>query len=201
MAKYTYKNAASKMRLYDDQGRRLYLNETERNDFLLAAYQLPLDERSFCMFLLHTGCRLSEAHYMRFEDVQVNEQIVTIKTLKRRKPHYRDLHIPKALAMTLGEQMSHGDPNRIYLWSETPRPPPRPNCYRLIKRVMKQIGVKGPRASPKGLRHAFGVHAVMKGIQIHILQMWMGHADMTTTARYAKAIGEDERRLAKRLWE
>jgi len=201
MARNSYKDAPTKMRLYDDQGRRLYLNEKERNDFLLECYQLPLHEQSFCMFLVHTGCRLSEARYMRPDDIQVSEQIVTIRTLKRRKPHVRHLHISKAMAAILRDQIASSDPEREYLWSETPRPPPRPTCYRLIKRLMIQIGVKGPRASPKGLRHAFGVHAVMRGIQIHMLQMWMGHADMTTTAIYATVIGEEERKLAKLLWK
>ncbi|MEM7243052.1 MAG: site-specific integrase, partial [Pseudomonadota bacterium] len=190
-----------KVKLYNDEGKRLYLNETERNDFLLASYRLPLHERSFCMFLVHTGCRISEARYMRLDDVQVTERIVTIKTLKRRKPHFRDLHISKVLAMTLKAQIANGDPKREYLWSETPRPPPRPTCYRLVKRLMKEIGVKGPRASPKGLRHAFGVYAIMRGIQLHILQKWMGHANIEVTAGYADVMGAEERKLAGRMWK
>ena len=48
---------------------------------------------------------------------------------------------------------------------------------------MDEAGIKdGPHRTPKGLRHGFGVNAIEKGIQLNMLQKWMGHADMKTTA-------------------
>jgi site-specific recombinase XerD len=53
---------------------------------------------------------------------------------------------------------------------------------------------------PKALRHAFAVDAVLNGIPLNILQRWMGHARLETTAIYAEVLGEEERALARRTW-
>ncbi|MEE8585673.1 MAG: hypothetical protein V3T83_12570 [Acidobacteriota bacterium] len=41
----------------------------------------------------------------------------------------------------------------------------------------------------------------MKGVPLHMLRKWMGHAKIETTAIYADAIGEEQRELAARMWE
>lgn len=40
----------------------------------------------------------------------------------------------------------------------------------------------GTPASPKGLRHGFGVNAIASGVRLPLLQKWMGHASLRTTA-------------------
>ena len=38
-------------------------------------------------------------------------------------------------------------------------------------------------------------------IPLNMLQKWMGHADMKTTAIYANAVDEEEAGLAAKMWE
>ena len=65
---------------------------------------------------------------------------------------------------------------------------------------MAQAGVRGPHASPKGLRHGFGVAAVTAGVPLNLVQKWLGHAQLSTTAIYADAVGEEEHVIAARMW-
>jgi site-specific recombinase XerD len=65
---------------------------------------------------------------------------------------------------------------------------------------MERAEIVGPQASPKGLRHGYGIHAVRSGVQLHMLQKWMGHASMTTTAIYVNAVGDEELEIADRMW-
>ena len=51
----------------------------------------------------------------------------------------------------------------------------------------------GPHACPKGLRHGFGVQAVSRGIALNMVQKWLGHAQLTTTAIYANAVARRSR--------
>jgi len=74
-------------------------------------------------------------------------------------------------------------------------------AYRKVKAVMKDAGISGIKATPKGLRHAFGIACNQKGIQLNMVQKWLGHADIRTTAIYSNAVGKEERNVAKRLWE
>ena len=58
-----------------------------------------------------------------------------------------------------------------------------------------------PQASPEGLRHGLGVAAVSAGVPLNLVQKWLGHAQLTTTALYADAVGAEERDIARRMWE
>jgi integrase len=84
-------------------------------------------------------------------------------------------------------------------------PPPlwdfsRTTAWKHVIAVMKAAGVKGPQATPKGLRHGFGVAAIQAGTPLNLLQRWLGHAQLTTTAIYANAVGPEERNIASRMW-
>ena len=65
---------------------------------------------------------------------------------------------------------------------------------------MRQAGITGVHASPKGIRHGYGVAAMMAGIPCPLIQRWMGHARLETTSCYLQAFGREERALAERLW-
>ena len=65
---------------------------------------------------------------------------------------------------------------------------------------MFEAQVNGPQATPKSLRHVYGIHAVRSGVQQHMLQKWMGHASMSTTAIYANAVGFEELEVVDRMW-
>lgn len=67
-------------------------------------------------------------------------------------------------------------------------------------KVMAEAGVSGPHAIPKGLRHGFGVAAVGAGVPLNMVQKWMGHAALTTTAIYANAVGAEEQAIAAKMW-
>jgi len=65
---------------------------------------------------------------------------------------------------------------------------------------MKLAGLNGVKATPKGLRHGFAITCISEGIPLPTLQKWLGHARLETTAIYLDFVGEDERRLAEKIW-
>ena len=65
---------------------------------------------------------------------------------------------------------------------------------------MAMARINKPQASPKGLRHGFGVAAVEAGIPLNMVQKWLGHAQLSTTAIYADAVGDEEQAIAERMW-
>ena len=76
-----------------------------------------------------------------------------------------------------------------------------PTTNQHAPQLIKAAGIgDGPHASPKGLRHGFGVTAVSKGISLNMVQKWLGHSALTTTAIYADAVGEEEQSIASRMW-
>ncbi len=188
----------STMRLYDDKSRRLYINADERARFLVAVDGEEPAVRAFCLTLFYTGCRLSEARELRFSAIQPQARLISFRSLKKRGHHHiREIPVPPQLIDAFRDL-----PRELTLpiWTVDKKKVSRVTAYRWIKRVMKKAAIIGPQASPKGLRHGYGIHAVRSGVQLHMLQKWMGHASMTTTAIYANAVGDEELEIADRMW-
>jgi integrase/recombinase XerD len=185
------------MRLYDTQGHRLYLTGSERDAFRRAAERTSREVRTYCHTLLYTGCRPSEAMALIANRVDFQAQAITFESRKKRRSGiYRAVPVPVALLDAL--DLVHGirdRKTRARLWTWSLK-----TAYTRVTEVMEAAGIAGPQASPKGLRHGFGVACIEKGIPLNLVQRWLGHAHLATTAIYADAIGEEERGIAARLW-
>ena len=189
--------------LYDARGHRKYLTTAERAAFLTAAEEAPREVRTLCGLLAQTGCRLSEALWLTADRVDLRADLVVFETLKKRRSGvYRAVPVPHALVdmvdlvhglRPLQGRSDHGRGHRLWSWS-------RMTGWRRVCEVMARAGVRGPQASPKGLRHGFGVAAVTAGVPLNLVQKWLGHAQLSTTAIYADAVGEEEHAIAARMW-
>lgn len=187
--------------LYTRSGLRKYLNTEERRRLLIAVESLPADQALFTLTLAWTGARVSEVLALCPASFQIQSGLVSIRTLKRRAHRMREVPIPPALMLALdrhfGLEAAQCDVScdRRHLW-----PWCRQTGWRIIKRVMTPAGIHGRSASPRGLRHAFGVGSLQAGVPLNIVQRWLGHSRISTTAIYAAASGLEELALAKRFW-
>jgi len=192
-------NPRSEMRLYGRGGARLYVNEAERRRFLATARGLPAPQRSLCLVLAMTGCRLSEALELTGRSVQREPATIAIRSLKkRRSDHMRELPVP----IWLVDQITTDHADAFALTSND-RPlfaMSRSTAWRHVKQVMARSHIRGAQATAKGLRHGFGVHALQAGVPLNLLQKWLGHTDIAITAIYGNAVGPEERTIAQRMW-
>lgn len=195
------RNPQSAFSLYTPTGDRKYLNRAERHRVLAAMHKLQRERALFSMLLAWTGARISEVLALRANSFQVDRCVVALLTLKRRRPHIREVPIAPGLMAALERQFHlrrlQRDPEtanqRLWHWS-------RWTAWRFIKAAMLQAGVSGRRACPRGLRHGFGVGALQAGVPINLVQRWLGHARLSTTAIYASATGPEEVSFASRFW-
>ncbi len=192
--------------LFNTAGKRLYLTGSERKKFLATADDEAREVRTFCYVLAHTGCRISEALQLVGERIDFDAGAIVFESLKTRKRGvYRAVPVPPGVLEMLA--MVHGLKDRKRTTKPKKDVPPAPlwnfgrtTAWKKVIAVMKLAGVKGPQATPKGLRHGFGVVAIQAGIPLNLLQRWLGHAQLTTTAIYANAVGPEERNIAARMW-
>lgn len=190
------------MQLYDRFNRRLYVNAAERARFISAAKASYPKVACLGLTLLYTGCRISEALALSRGSVQVEDKVVTFRTLKKRRPNaYREVPVPQELIDAFAAAgLLDTDDAQAPLWTHLGEPLHRVTAYRWIKILMADADIYGAQACPKGLRHGFGIHALQCGVPLNMLQKWMGHAAMETTAIYADAMGAEERAIAARMW-
>jgi integrase len=188
--------------LYNAQGERKYLNQAERRRLARTALRLKRSRMLFVMVLMLTGARVSEVLLLSAGSFQLGEGSVSIKTLKRRRLCVREVPLPAWLLeglenqFALSERQSAPDACHSPLW-----PFSRWTAWRLVKKLMGRAGIAGPRACPKGFRHGFGVGDAQAGVPVTLLQRWLGHAQLATTAIYLDVAGPEEREIAARFWE
>jgi integrase len=178
--------------LHTADGARRYLTAGERDAFLHTAEHADRTVRTLCMTLAYAGCRLSEVLALTANRVALAAGVLIFESLKKRRTGiYRAVPVPPALLEALNmvhgirelqAQRGKGRGVRLWPWS-------RMTGWRAVHAAMQAARLDGPHASPKGLRHGFGVAAVSAGIPLNLFQKWLGHAQLTTTAIYANAVG------------
>lgn len=196
----------SEVTLYDNEGQRLYLTGEERAAFIEAAQQSNRHYRTFCHVLAYTGCRISEALQLTPERVDFSDQSLVFETLKKRKKGvFRAVPIPPFLLDSLDmvhglrEMQNRKDKSALTtpLWAWT-----RQQGYNIVISVMEKAGIHdGAHKMPKGLRHAYGIHAISRKVELNMIKKWMGHSSMAVTEIYANAMGEEQRSIAARMWD
>ena len=188
--------------LVDARGRK-YLTAEERARFLAAARAHPKPTvQTLARTLALTGCRVSEVLALRACDVDLGTAELRIATLKRRRDAWRAVPVPEDLVQALelvhrvrrAQASPRGRTGR--LWTIT-----RQSAGRQVGALMRDAGIEGPQACPRGLRHGFGVAAVIAGVPLPTVAAVLGHADLSTTAIYTTAIGAEARELVARVWD
>ncbi|MDY0958994.1 site-specific integrase [Sphingomonas sp. CFBP8993] len=182
--------------IYNQHGQRKYLTSQEIDAFIRVARSCSTDIKTFCCMMAFTGCRISEALAMTKDSIDFEAKHVVIRCLKKRgKCVYRAVPLPASYLKILQcwFQTLNGANDRLWPWS-------RMTGYRRICEVMSDAMVQGSYASPKGLRHGFGVRAIQASVPLTLVQRWLGHADIKTTAIYTSAVGPEEREIASRMW-
>lgn len=194
-------NTVQPTALVERRGRK-YLSRDERNRFLSVARKADRPEvQTLALTLALSGCRISEALAMRIADVDLEQSLLRIRTLKRRTESWREVPVPEELTRSLElthrlrTRQAHPVQRTERLW-----PMSRSSAFRHIRKLMLQAGIEGPQACPKGLRHGFGIAAVAAGVPLPTLAAVLGHSSITTTAIYTTAAGNEARQQLGRMW-
>lgn len=137
-----------------------------------------LRERAILTLLVDTGIRTSEAIGLRKQDISANTVRVRGKTGEREIPisdETRRLLLIVIANDGKDEYVFHGHKGRLS----------RHGVYRIVRAHLAKAGIQGPKLGPHRIRHAFGKGYLVNGGDLRSLQQIMGHANITTTEKYA----------------
>ena len=145
--------------------------------------------RDFALYLMlyHTGCRVSEALALRWEDLNLVRHLPTLTVLQGKGGKGRVIRLSERLRETLAElQPPDAEPERFVFATRTGRPIARNNAWKSLRRAAHRAGIDRD-ISPHWFRHAHASHALDGGAPVQSVKETLGHASLATTSVYVHA--------------
>jgi integrase/recombinase XerD len=90
--------------------------------------------------------------------------------------------------------LATGKSDHLFL-SSRHGPLTRQGFWLLVKRYATRAGIPAASLSPHVLRHAFATHLLNHGADLRVVQLLLGHADITTTTIYTHVARERLKQL------
>jgi integrase len=142
--------------------------------------------------LLLTGCRLGEILGLRWDDVDIERALLTLRDTKTgARPVWLS-----AGALVVLEQLSHTRISDYVIAGDRPDAP-RQDLHRPWRQVVKHAGLEG--VTLHTLRHTHASVGVGAGIGLPLVGALLGHRVASTTSRYAHIGSDPARRAAETI--
>ncbi|MDH2924756.1 integrase/recombinase XerD [Nicoletella semolina] len=177
--------------------KKLYLPKSLSEEQVSALLNLPniqdpieLRDKAMLELLYATGLRVSELVSLTLESISLRQGLVRVvgKGDKERliplgeEANYwvRQFFAEGRMLLLNGMQSDVVFPSRLG------KQMTRQTFWHRIKYYAKLAGIDGDKLSPHVLRHAFATHLVNHGADLRVVQMLLGHSDLSTTQIYTQ---------------
>jgi integrase/recombinase XerD len=150
------------------------------------------------MFLLDTGCRISEALGLRVSDIDFENMLVTLDG-KGRKQRVVPFSFELRKAMFRYCKEMGRTPDHFLFANSSQTKLGRRNMLRDVKLLCKKLGFTPPGRTLHAFRHTFAVNYLRRGGSVFHLQKVLGHATLEMTRRYANLVTSDLQAVHERV--
>ncbi len=151
--------------------------------------RLALRDRALLLFLYNTGARVQEVADLRVGHLDLGEH--PLVRLHGKGDKWRTCPLwhqtAKLLRALLDSVVSPLTPQTPVFCAHG-RPLTRFGIYKIVRRHASNLDNPqiGRRISPHTFRHSCAVHLLEAGVEVNVIRGWLGHADLSTTNRYAE---------------
>lgn len=137
----------------------------------------PVIEHVFPLTVCITGCRISECLLLSTTDIDENNLVVYMPTLKHRSIHKRTIPIPGWYIAILHQYIiMNGIGDKLFNISRT-------QGWRYVKRITGY--------NPHAFRHALGMYMLFKGYDPETVRRILGHGSWRLVSYYVSRVGID----------
>ena len=185
-----------------------YLTREQVEKLIDAAENLR--DKLILLLMYRCGRRVSEVLLLTKDDILWEDKKIIFTILKRKRPvkelkpvddytlKLLDLYVNHNIRMK-GIRKKSGD--RLF-------PVTRQYVFKMVRKLGEKVGITrvgNKKLHPHHLRHSFAVHAVRTEVKtaedLRKLQMYMGHANISTTSYYLQFSPDELRSLVDGMWK
>lgn len=198
---YSKKNFSYKFSIQNNALVPRYIKDEDIIRILEAIKHFPKPHRcrAIIIFLLGTGCRVSEVSNIKVKNFDINNDLIFIENGKGKKERYIPMFPEIKDEITYYLKMSgmdEWDPNcNGYLFARDEGTIRERNFpIRTIEYLIERIRTRVPNIDSitvHTFRHTFSVKCLKLGISLHNLSLILGHSDPKTTMVYTQLYNED----------
>lgn len=169
----------------------LVLSKEEVQQMMRATTNLK--HRLLLHFLYYAGLRLDEARNLQVQDIDLQRDIIHLRTTKGNKERIIFFHerIKELLAM---QDLKEG----LLFRSQQGKKYVKRSIQAIVETATKKAGIS-KNVTPHTLRHSFATHLLEGGADIRYIQALLGHANLKTTQIYTHIANKDIKKLANLL--
>jgi integrase/recombinase XerD len=151
--------------------------------------RLALRDRTLLLFLYNTGARVQEAADVRVDHLDLGDH--PLVRLHGKGDKWRTCPLWHQTAELLGSLLESLDPPptpQAAVFTAHGQALTRFGIYKIVRRHAASFddARTNRRVSPHIFRHTAAVHLLEAGVEVNVIRGWLGHADLTTTNRYAE---------------
>jgi integrase/recombinase XerD len=160
---------------------------------------LGIRDRTMLELMYASGLRVSEMVDLKTIEVGLNEGVVRVISGKGSKERlvpfgaeaatWLKKYLDEARPQLLDTKAQHKATQDLFLARHTGQGMTRQAFWHIIKRYATLAGIDVP-LSPHTLRHAFATHLLNHGADLRVVQLLLGHADISTTQIYTHVARE-----------
>ena len=183
-----------------------YLTEQQVSDLLNTPdVDVPLELRDKAMLelLYATGLRVTELVSLTIENMSVQQGVVRVIGKGNKE---RIVPMGEEAAYWVRQFMLYGRPvllngqsSDVVFPSQRAQQMTRQTFWHRVKHYAILADIDAEALSPHVLRHAFATHLVNHGADLRVVQMLLGHTDLSTTQIYTHVAKERLKRLHERF--
>ena len=137
--------------------------------------------RLLIQFLYSSGLRVSECVKVQLTDLDLEDRIGQIREAKGKKD--RHIILSKALIQHLKEYLSKRNVQSSYIFETKTGHISVRQAQKIVSSAAQKAGIQ-KRVFCHALRSSFATHLLEAGTDIRIIQVLLGHSNLSTTQRY-----------------
>ena len=185
---YIDKNPATGIKKLNELSRLKTLSDEDINKLIAGATNKLT--KDLITFLIYTGCRKSEALNLKWDDVDLKNDVVAIKGTKTKYDRYIPIHSQLKELLTAIEKKSEyvftGINGKVKDFRDS------------FKTACRNAGLKDLRIHD--LRHVFASKMVMGGTSLYITGELLGHRTTQMTKRYSHLVPDTLKKAVDEVW-
>ena len=144
-----------------------------------------------CLSVIYAcGLRLLEGVHLQVSHIDSARMQLRIQGGKGNKDRYVPLP-PRVLMLLRSHWLTHRNPVWLFpqpgsahdQYATATAPMHESSVQKAFRRAVQQAGLN-KHASVHTLRHSWATHLLEAGINVRLIQVWLGHASLTTTSVY-----------------